>query len=339
MIPKTSAGWQQSMREAVSNPLELLSLLHIDPALCKFPPKALETFPLRVPRSYVTRMRKGDVNDPLLQQVLPLASEDLQTPGFSADPVGDMKSIAANGLLHKYPGRALLITTGACAVHCRYCFRREFPYSEQNARSGDWQAALAAIRADSSIEEVILSGGDPLSLSDQRLSALAKQLDDIPHLKRLRIHTRQPIVLPDRVDAALLDWLSAGRLQRIVVLHCNHAQELDQSVLEAVNKLRLAGVMLFNQAVLLRGVNDSLQALSELCLQLVEAQVVPYYLHQLDRVQGAAHFEVADIEAMRLHKSLQETLPGYMVPRLVREVAGDLSKRPFQVMQESEFDT
>ena len=324
--------WQHALQDAITKPAELLQLLELDLDTLPPPFQALHRFPMRVPRGYAMRMRKADPTDPLLLQVLPLAQEDVVTPGFMDDPVGDLKSVSGQGLLHKYHGRALLITTGACAVHCRYCFRRAFPYSEHNARSGDWREALAAISADTSIEEVILSGGDPLSLTDERLAALSDQLDAIPHLKRLRIHTRQPIVLPERVDQNLLGWLSRGRLQRIMVLHCNHAQELDASVLTALEALRSANVLLFNQAVLLQGINDELQSLEQLSQTLFAAGVVPYYLHQLDRVQGAAHFEVPDEKALRLYQQLQQALPGYMLPRLVREVAGELSKRPLQYL-------
>lgn len=328
MIPKSVPAWQQAMRDAVTDPHELLALLELDSARIRLPVAALRHFPLRVPRSFVARMRKGDPCDPLLLQVMPQLYEDQEIAGYVADPVDDLASALTPGLLHKYPGRALLISTGACAVHCRYCFRREFPYPEQNARNNAWEPALQAINADPSIEEVILSGGDPLSLSDERLLALSQQLDAIPHLQRLRIHSRQPIVLPERVDDALLAWMSKGRLQRIVVLHCNHPRELDQAVIDAIRALRARGIALFNQSVLLRTVNDDLQTLRELSQQLFSAGVVPYYLHQLDRVRGAAHFEVTDQEALRLYQQLQDSLPGYMVPRLVREIPGELSKRP-----------
>lgn len=331
MIPKSRpSGWQQAMRETVRDIDELLDLLGLNRSQVPLPCGPGEQFPLRVPRSYVARMRHGDPQDPLLRQVLPLKAEDISNPGFTPDPVGDLASERAPGLLHKYPGRALLITTGACAVHCRYCFRREFPYTEQNAAAGEWHSALDVIRKDESLEEIILSGGDPLSLSDHRLAALADELDAIPHLQRLRIHTRTPIVLPERIDDQLLAWLGEGRLKRIIVLHCNHANELDEAVGTALGKLRLTGALLLNQAVLLRGVNDDLQSLAQLSRALFAAAVVPYYLHQLDRVQGAAHFEVPDDDALRLYQELQDSLPGYMVPRLVREISGELSKRLLQ---------
>ena len=326
MIPKSPAHWQQCMREAITSPQELLRLLNLDVSTAEL--ATASTFPLRVPRGFVARMRKGDPRDPLLLQVLPLVHEDCPSPGFVSDPVGDLASSRAHGLLHKYPGRALLIATGACAIHCRYCFRREFPYGEQNARRREWQDALQLLRADESIHEVILSGGDPLSLSDTALASLSEQLDAIPHLKRLRIHSRHPVVLPERVDDHLLAWLTKSRLQPILVLHCNHPQELNEEVRQALQKLKSAGISLFNQSVLLRGINDSLQVLSDLSQELFTQGVIPYYLHQLDRVQGAAHFEVPDSKAIELHNQLRNLLPGYMLPALVREVPGELSKTP-----------
>ena len=320
--------WQTDMAEAVRDPRELLALLDLGPEWLEPARKAAAAFPLRVPRAFLARMAKGDPQDPLLRQVLPLGEELKEVPGFVRDPVGDMPSVAARGLLHKYRGRVLLITTGACGVHCRYCFRRHFPYSEENARSGEWQEALEYLRGDASVGEVILSGGDPLSLSDERLADLARSLEAIPHIKRLRIHTRQPVVLPSRVDDALLGWLKASRLQKVVVLHTNHAREIDAAVAQACARLRDAGVTLLNQTVLLRHVNDSADALSELSEALFAAQVLPYYLNLLDPVAGAAHFDVPEPEALALMERLRGRLPGYLVPRLVREVPGAPSKMP-----------
>ena len=320
--------WQTDMAEAVRDPRELLALLDLGPEWLEPARKAAAAFPLRVPRAFLARMAKGDPQDPLLRQVLPLGEELKEVPGFVRDPVGDMPSVAARGLLHKYQGRVLLITTGACGVHCRYCFRRHFPYSEENARSGEWQEALEYLRGDASVGEVILSGGDPLSLSDERLADLARSLEAIPHIKRLRIHTRQPVVLPSRVDDALLGWLKASRLQKVVVLHTNHAREIDAAVAQACARLRDAGVTLLNQTVLLRHVNDSADALSELSEALFAAQVLPYYLNLLDPVAGAAHFDVPEPEALALMERLRGRLPGYLVPRLVREVPGAPSKMP-----------
>lgn len=285
-------------------------------------------FALRVPRGFVARMRRHDPRDPLLLQVMPLAAENQPVHGFSLDPVGDMASRAGGGLLHKYQGRALLVATGACAIHCRYCFRRHFPYGEESALASGWQSAIAAIREDASIGELILSGGDPLSLSDRRLTQLTDALRDIPHVQRLRIHTRYPIVLPERVDAGLLKWLSDLPLQKVVVIHANHANELNQEVRDACRELTAANVTLLNQSVLLAGINDSVDALAALSEALFAARVLPYYLHLLDRVQGAAHFEVDEPTALRLHADLMQRLPGYLVPRLVREVPGAASKTP-----------
>jgi EF-P beta-lysylation protein EpmB len=316
------------MADSVRDPGELLALLDLDPRWLEPARRAASAFPLRVPRAFIGRMRKGDPADPLLRQVLPLGEELDEVPGFTRDPVGDLPSVAARGLLHKYQGRVLLITTGACGVHCRYCFRRHFPYAEENARSGEWQQALDYLKGDASINEVILSGGDPLTLSDGRLAALVRALEAIPHIKRLRIHTRQPVVLPSRVDEPLLAWLKACRLQKVVVLHMNHAREMDEAVQAACARLREAGATLLNQAVLLRGVNDSAETLRELSETLFAAGVLPYYLNLLDPVAGAAHFDVPETEALELMAAIRACLPGYLVPKLVREVPGAPSKMP-----------
>lgn len=335
MIPANLAAgqpnWRQELADAVADPAELLALLALDTRHLPAARAAAERFPLRVPRGFVARMRRGDPADPLLRQVLPLGAELDAVAGFGADPVGDLASARAPGLLTKYQGRALLVATGACGVHCRYCFRREFPYADENPRADDWRAALDAIAADRSLSEVILSGGDPLSLSDRRLAELVARLGAIPHLARLRIHTRQPVVLPSRVDAALLGWLGATRLRVVIVLHINHAQEIDHDVRAACALLAGTGALLLNQSVLLRGVNDSVVALTALSEALFTAGVLPYYLHQLDRVAGAAHFAVPDAEALALHAAAAERLPGYLVPRLVREVAGAPRKLPLEL--------
>ncbi|MFO1371572.1 MAG: EF-P beta-lysylation protein EpmB [Candidatus Competibacteraceae bacterium] len=320
--------WQHELATAITDPLELLRELELDPLLLPAARAAAVRFSLRVPRGFVARMCKGDPDDPLLRQVLPLAAELAPAPGFVVDPVGDITVQAAPGVLHKYHGRALLIVTGACAVHCRYCFRREFPYAAVHAGMDQWQPALAYLRHDSSIREVILSGGDPLALSDRRLGELLVELGRIPHLERLRIHSRLPIVLPERVDDGLLDVLASIRLQRVLVVHANHPRELDYTVCIALARLAAAGVTLFNQAVLLRGVNDSAATLAELSRILFTAHVIPYYLHLLDRVHGAAHFEVKESAASAMMKELRRLLPGYLVPRLVREQAGAPAKMP-----------
>lgn len=333
MPPAPAPRWQQLWRDAVRDPRELLRLLGLDSGGLAISDEAAAQFPLRIPRGFIARMRRGDPDDPLLRQVLPLDAEMTPMPGFGLDAVGDSAAKAGSGVIRKYRGRALLVATGSCAVNCRYCFRRHFPYAEETAAAGGWREAIELIRGDDSIDEVILSGGDPWSLATAKLAELTQALATVPHLRRLRVHTRLPIVLPERVDAALLDWVRTLPWPLTVVLHANHANEFDTSVDDALARLRqtgaaLPGFTLLNQAVLLRGVNDSVDALADLSERGHRAGVLPYYLHQLDRVQGAAHFEVPDEHARELHRALAARLSGYLVPRLVREVAGDPGKRP-----------
>ena len=320
--------WQQALRAAVRDPRELLDLLGLDRLAPRLSDEAMVQFPLRVPRGFVARMRHGDPNDPLLRQVLPLDDEMRPMPGFGLDAVGDGAAKTAPGVIQKYRGRALLVATGSCAIHCRYCFRRHFPYAEETAARDGWREAVDLIRQDASIEEVLLSGGDPLSLSNGKLAELTGALADIPHLRRLRIHSRLPIVVPERVDDGLMGWLTALPWPVTLVVHANHANEFDGTVDAALGRLRAAGVHLLNQAVLLRGVNDSVDALGALSERGFAAGVLPYYLHQLDRVAGVAHFEVDDAHARALHAGLAARLSGYLVPRLVREIPGDTGKRP-----------
>ncbi|MBN8261460.1 MAG: EF-P beta-lysylation protein EpmB [Xanthomonadales bacterium] len=322
--------WQALWREAVRDPRELLDLLGLGTLAAGISDAAAAQFPLRVPRGFVARMRHGDPADPLLRQVLPVLDEDTVVPGFGLDAVGDAASRRGGGLIHKYEGRALLVATGSCAVHCRYCFRRHYPYAEDTAAAAGWREAVALVADDPTLHEVILSGGDPLSLADHKLVELTDALRGIPHVRRLRIHTRLPIVLPERVEAGLLDWLRALPWPVTIVVHANHAREFDPAVDAALAALRSTGATLLNQAVLLRGVNDDVDALAELCERGHDAGVLPYYLHQLDRVAGAAHFEVPDGEALRLHAGLAARLPGYLVPRLVREIAGEPGKTPLR---------
>lgn len=322
--PTPLPRWQRAMKQAIRDAGELCQLLGLPGELASS--SAASDFPVFAPRGFVARMRPGDPHDPLLRQVLPVVEETVVTPGFSADPVGDLAAEVAPGLLHKYHGRVLMITTGACAVHCRYCFRRHFPYTTAPHSVAQWQPALDEIAADSSIEEVIFSGGDPLTLADETLAELARQVAEIAHVRRLRIHSRLPIMIPERVNEALLAWLCGHRLTPIVVIHANHANELDGSVAGALARLSEAGVTLLNQTVLLRGVNDSVAALAELSQRLIDLRVLPYYLHQLDRVQGAAHFEVPPAEGLALLEELHNHLPGYLVPRYVTERAGAMAK-------------
>lgn len=319
--------WQQLWRDAVRDPRELLALLGLDPQALGVSEQAATQFALRVPHGFVARMRHGDPHDPLLRQVLPIDAELRRVPGFALDAVGDAAAKKADGVIQKYRGRALLVATGSCAVHCRYCFRRHFPYAEETAARDGWREAVAAIAADPDIDEVILSGGDPLSLATPKLAELTDALAAIPQLKRLRIHSRLPVVLPERVDAPLLAWLRGLPWPLAFVIHANHANEFDAGVDAALAQLRGAGAQLLNQAVLLRGVNDSVEALAALSERSFAAGVLPYYLHQLDRVEGVAHFEVDDATARALHQALAARLSGYLVPKLVREIPGDTGKR------------
>jgi L-lysine 2,3-aminomutase len=320
MLPLPS--WQAALQSAVRDASELLRLLELPPAALGAP--ADVAFPLLVPRGFVARMRKGDPHDPLLRQVWPHADEATRVAGFSADPVRE-QALAERGVIQKYPGRVLLIASGACPLHCRYCFRREFPYQSQLAARGDWTAALAELRNAPDAREAILSGGDPLSLSNRRLGELIARLADTA-LTTVRIHTRFPIAIPERVDAGLLRVLRGTRLQTVLVVHANHANELDTSVERALAALRPVLTALLNQSVLLRGVNDDADALARLSQRLFACGVLPYYLHLLDRVAGAAHFDVDEPTAQRLVAELRTRLPGYLVPRLARETAGELSK-------------
>jgi EF-P beta-lysylation protein EpmB len=319
--------WQDELRTAVRDAAQLLENLELPARLREAAERAAKTFGVFAPWPYIGRMEKSNPADPLLRQVLPLAEETAKAPGFGTDPVGDSEARLSAGVLQKYHGRGLLITTGACAIHCRYCFRRHYPYSESPRSPDEWQPALDRLAADPTIDEVILSGGDPLTLVDRQLAALAERIARIRHVKRLRVHTRLPIVIPQRVTSDLIEWLRGTRLAPIVVVHANHPQELDEATSQALAKLVEAGIPVLNQAVLLRGVNDDANALIALSRRLVDLRVMPYYLHQLDRVAGAAHFEVPVERGLALVAAMRQELPGSAVPRYVQEVAGETHKR------------
>jgi EF-P beta-lysylation protein EpmB len=318
------------LAQAIRQADELIDRLQLPHSLRESARRAANLFPVMVPESYLRRMRPGDPDDPLLRQVLPLDAERMETPGFSSDAVGDLSAQRAPGLLQKYSGRALLMVAGACAVHCRYCFRRQFPYHEVPRKLDDFEPAFAALQDDATIREIILSGGDPLMVSDRRLTELIARLADIPHLRRLRIHSRLPIVLPSRITTELLELLRATRLTPVMVVHANHPREIEGDCAEALRSVIRAGIPTLNQAVLLRGVNDRADVLTELCERLVDMGVMPYYLHQLDRVRGAAHFEVAEETGRALIRELRRRLPGFAVPRYVREQAGADHKLPLE---------
>ena len=332
-------GWQQELRSAIRDPEILCRLLELPCKFAEEASRAAEHFPLFAPRPYLDQIERGNPHDPLLRQILPLKSELGPVEGFTADPVGDLAARRSAGLLQKYHGRALLITTGACAVHCRYCFRRHFPYSESDSprSAAAWQPAIDTIAADTSLREVILSGGDPLVLVDSVLADLADRVAAIPHVARLRIHTRLPVMIPQRIDDSLLDWLRGTRLAPIMVIHANHPNELRGPAVDAIGRLVDGGIPVLNQAVLLRGVNDDADVLTELCERLVNLRAMPYYLHQLDRVAGAVHFELPIEQGLELIAELRRRLPGYAVPRYVSEIAGAPSKIPHSLGQTMEL--
>lgn len=319
--------WQTLLKEAMTSPAELITQPDLDPKLIPAAEQVAQQFPLRIPRGFVARIKKGDLTDPLLRQILPLEEEQFLSPGYSVDPLNEQASNPHSGLLHKYTGRVLITLTGACAIHCRYCFRRHFPYAHNRAGGAAWQTILDYINADTTIQEVILSGGDPLLAHDAYLSRCIDDLERISHVQTLRIHTRTPIVLPERITQDLVARLMSARFKVVMVFHTNHAQELDSHVASAVKRLHAASITLLNQAVLLRGVNDTVAALVELSQALFHLGILPYYLHQLDKVQGAHHFAVEEDKARVLMTALQDSLPGYLVPKFVYEKAGARSKQ------------
>ena len=322
-----SQGWQTLLGQAITDPEELLQELRLPVSLLPAALQACSAFRLRVPRGFVARMRPGDPDDPLLRQVLPLGDELVVAPGYSSDPLAELDAMPAPGVLHKYRKRVLLTMTGACAVHCRYCFRRHYPYSDANP-TREYRQTLDYLHRQADVNEVILSGGDPLTLSDRRLAELVTELEAVPQLQRLRIHSRVPVVLPQRINPELLAWMTTTRLKIVLVIHSNHANEIDTRVSAAMQQLHAAGITLLNQSVLLRGVNDRAATLVDLSEKLFAAHVLPYYLHQLDAVLGAAHFRVDDRKARALMDEVRTSLPGYLVPRLVREQPGHPSKTP-----------
>ena len=315
-IPWQSDAWTRALADAITDPRALLERLELDANDVDFAPD----FPLRVPQSFVDRMRVRDPHDPLLRQVLPLSTEREAVAGYSLDPLEEASSTLAPGVIQKYRGRVLLIAAPACAVHCRYCFRRTFPYADHQQAVAF--PSLTAVERDPDISEVILSGGDPLMLKDAPLRRLVARLDAIPHLRRIRIHTRLPVVIPERVTTELVQLLRDTRKSTSIVLHVNHPNEIAGSFVDALAALHRSGVTLLNQSVLLAGVNDDVESLDELSQRLFDHHVLPYYLHLPDRVHGTHHFDVSQQRGLELIAALRSRLPGYLVPRLVREVAG-----------------
>lgn len=324
--------WQRALADAFRSPQALGEFLGLSDRL-GLAPNEVNDFPMLVPRGFAARMRHGDTDDPLLLQVLPRHAEADSVEGFVIDPLGEVDPglgfAKRPGLIHKYRGRALIIATSGCAVHCRYCFRRHFPYAEHRPR--ELAQALDYVRQDGSIAEVILSGGDPLLLTDDALSELAREIASIDHVRRLRIHTRLPIVLPERITSGLLGIFESTRLQSVMVMHTNHVNELDQSTQRAFGYLRACGVTLLNQAVLLAGVNNSADSQIELAEGLFAQGVLPYYLHLPDKVAGTHHFFVRQDNAKQIYRSMQAQLSGFLLPRLVQEIPGRSAKQLVQL--------
>ena len=320
-----SRRWQDELRTAIRTPAELANHLELPPDQISRHPDVLD-FPIFAPRAYLSRIEPGNPNDPLLKQILPLDIERTPDPADLLDPLQESQYQLTPGLLQKYPGRALLVVNGRCAIHCRYCFRRHFPYDQTPQATGQWQPAVESIAADPSIQEVILSGGDPLTMPDPALERLLDSLSQTPTVARVRIHTRLPIAIPSRVTPELIRLLNAARPQIACVVHSNHPNELDAEVTEALKRLRDSTQAVLNQAVLLAGINDHLPALVGLSERLFRAGALPYYLHQLDPVAGARHFQVPISRGRELVHQMRDCLPGYLVPRYVQEIPGRLSK-------------
>lgn len=325
-------SWQQLLSGSITSPDALLQRLGLDPVEWREGAElGHQLFSIRVPEPYARRMEPGNPQDPLLRQVLPTTEEGRSLPGYVTDPLEEAGSVTTTGLIRKYKSRALLMVTGQCAINCRYCFRRHFPYDEHRLTSDQRNRILDTLADDPDINEVILSGGDPLVASDKLLSFWVKAIADIPRIRRLRIHTRLPVVIPQRITQGLLETLSNSRLQCVMVLHINHPNELDEHVKAAMARLREAGVTLLNQSVILQGVNDSSDTLAALSERLFECHIMPYYLHAFDPVAGAHHYAVSDDRARGIVKELLARLPGFLVPRLVRELPDKPGKTPIDL--------
>lgn len=320
------ANWQTDLSQCITVVDDLLAELELDRSQLSVCQRAATQFDFKVPKPFVQRMKKGDPNDPLLAQVLPVKAEMRLDPVYSTDPLDETSHNPVAGIVHKYRHRLLLIVSPACAINCRYCFRRHFPYQENRQSKAQWQQALTYISDNTEINEVIFSGGDPLAANDRFLGWLTEQIAAIAHIKRLRIHSRLPVVIPSRIDDSFLRWASATRLKPIMVLHINHSNEIDNQVTSAIERLTNAGIRVLNQTVLLKSINDSASILAALSERLFDCAVTPYYLHLLDPVQGASHFDISPNKASQIYRELQNMLPGFLLPKLVREIPGELSK-------------
>jgi EF-P beta-lysylation protein EpmB len=317
--------WQKELAQVVTNPEILLKMLDIDPNQYQQHFKARELFPVRVPVPFIQRMKKGDFNDPLLKQVMPLSAEFIERDGYVLDPLQEHDTVA-EGLLHKYKHRVLMMVKTGCAVNCRYCFRRHFPYADNSPNKLRWQGALNYIRNNAEINEVIFSGGDPLMANDEHLAWLIEAIEKISHVKRLRIHSRLPVIIPQRITSKLVAILKQSRLKATMVLHINHPNEIDEQFIQALEPLIAARIPLFNQSVLLNGVNDNAKILADLSEQLFDCGIQPYYLHLFDPVQGVSHFDIKEAQAKQIYQQLLAILPGFLVPKMVREIAGEANK-------------
>ena len=317
--------WQKELADAVKNPQQLLEILEIEQENALISQLARKEFPMLVPLPFVNKMKKGDINDPLLKQILPIMDEEIILDGYTTDPLVEQNN-KQQGLLHKYKSRVLIILKTGCAVNCRYCFRRHFPYAENSVNKSQLAEIVDYIQHHPNVNEVILSGGDPLMCKDKQLFEFITQLEALPQLTRLRIHTRLPVVIPSRITRGLAARLQQSRLKIVMVLHINHAQEIDADFATAMQRCHQAGIQLLNQSVLLKGVNDDTASLVGLSEALFSVNILPYYLFLLDKVQGAAHFDIDESSAQQLHREMQIELPGYLVPRLSREIAGEQSK-------------
>lgn len=321
--------WSQHLSSALTSLPELIQHLGLPPSMAEQGVEAHETFKLLVPRPYLSRIQHGNPNDPLLVQILPSASEMLAVTGYSKDPLEEADHNPQKAIVHKYKRRLLVITTGTCAVNCRYCFRRHFPYGDNQLAQTEWDSVIDYLKAHPEVNEVILSGGDPLMMKDALLADKVRKLEALPQIKRLRIHSRLPVVIPQRVCQAMLDWIKASRLDIIMVWHINHANEVDEYVIQAAQRLKQQGVTLLNQGVLLKGVNDTVGAQVDLSETVFKAGLMPYYMFTLDPVEGAAHFDISVEDAQRLMGKVAAELPGYLVPRLAKEIPGEAAKTVF----------
>jgi EF-P beta-lysylation protein EpmB len=318
--------WKTEFSRCINSTDELLNYLQLDPQQLSVSQQAALSFPMQVPWPFVRRMEVGNPDDPLLSQVLPIDAEMQTMPGFSPDPLKEADHNPVPGIVHKYRNRLLLIVSPHCAINCRYCFRRHFPYEENRQSKEQWQQALAYISSMPEINEVIFSGGDPLAANDKFLGWLTEQIANIPHIKRLRIHSRLPVVIPSRINQQFFGWATTTRLKPVMVLHINHGNEINDELAASIAQCSANGILMLNQTVLLKGINDDAEILSALSEKLFDCGVTPYYLHLLDQVQGASHFDVGRDKAKQIYAQLQARLPGFLVPKLVTEIAGKRSK-------------